>query len=43
MAALEGGKLVAKPIDKAVKKLKLVDPQGELVRTAQGIGIELGG
>jgi len=27
----------------AVKKLKLVDPVGELVRTAKGIGIELGG
>jgi len=43
VAAVEGGKLVAKPIDKAVKKLKLVDPTGELVRTAKGIGIELGG
>ncbi len=43
VAALEGGKLVAKPIEKAVKKLKLVDPQGELVRAAMGIGIELGG
>ena len=39
----EGGKLVAKPIEKAVKKLKLIDPSGELVRTAKGIGIELGG
>jgi len=43
VAALEAGKLVAKPIEKAVKKLKLVDPQGELVRTAKGVGIELGG
>jgi phosphofructokinase-like protein len=43
VAAIEGGKLVAKPIDKAVKKLKLIDPTGELVRTAKGIGIELGG
>ena len=43
VVALDGGKLVAKPIDKAVKKLKLVDPAGELVRTARGIGIELGG
>ena len=43
VAALEAGKLVAKPIDKAVKKLKLVDPAGELVRTARGVGIELGG
>jgi ATP-dependent phosphofructokinase / diphosphate-dependent phosphofructokinase len=43
VAAVEGGKLVAKPIAMAVKKLKLVDPAGELVRVAKGIGIELGG
>jgi 6-phosphofructokinase 1 len=43
VAAIENGKLVARPIEKAVKKLKLVDPAGELVRTAKGIGIELGG
>jgi 6-phosphofructokinase 1 len=43
VAALDAGKLVAKPIEKAVKKLKLVDPAGELVRVAKGIGIELGG
>ena len=43
VTAIEGGKLVAKPISTAVKKLKLVDPAGELVRTAKGIGIELGG
>ncbi len=42
VAAIESGKVVAKPIEKAVKKLKLVDPGGELVRTARGIGIELG-
>ncbi|HWO22312.1 MAG TPA: ATP-dependent 6-phosphofructokinase [Kofleriaceae bacterium] len=43
VAAVDGGRIVSKPIEKAVKKLKLVDPQGELVRTAKGIGIELGG
>lgn len=43
VAALENGHLVAKPIEKAVKKLKLVDPKGELARTARGVGIELGG
>ncbi|MEJ7599646.1 MAG: ATP-dependent 6-phosphofructokinase [Kofleriaceae bacterium] len=43
VAAIEGSHVVAKPIDKAVKKLKLVDPSGELVRAAKGIGIELGG
>ncbi|MGE0545664.1 MAG: 6-phosphofructokinase [Kofleriaceae bacterium] len=43
VAAVENGHVVAKPIDKAVKKLKLVDPAGELIRTAKGVGIELGG
>jgi 6-phosphofructokinase 1 len=42
VAAIENGRVVAKPIDKAVKKLKLVDPHGELVRTARAVGIELG-
>jgi 6-phosphofructokinase 1 len=43
VAAMDGGRIGSKPIDKAIKKLKLVDPAGELVRTARGIGIELGG
>lgn len=43
VTAIENGKIVAKPVEKAVKKLKLIDPQGELVRTAKGVGIELGG
>jgi 6-phosphofructokinase 1 len=43
VAAVDAGKLVSKPIGTAVKKLKLVDPAGELVRVAKGIGIELGG
>jgi 6-phosphofructokinase 1 len=43
VAAMGAGRLVAKPIEKAVRKLKLVDPSGELVRTAKGLGIELGG
>ena len=43
VAAMENGQLVAKPIEKAIKKLKLIDPTGELVRTAKGVGIELGG
>jgi phosphofructokinase-like protein len=42
VAAVESGHLVAKPMDKAIKKLKLVDPAGEQVRTAKGIGIEFG-
>jgi ATP-dependent phosphofructokinase / diphosphate-dependent phosphofructokinase len=43
VTAMNEGKIVAAPIERAVKKLKLVDPTGELVRTAKGIGIELGG
>jgi len=43
VAAVDAGKLVAKPIEMAVKKLKLVDPAGELARTAKAVGIELGG
>jgi 6-phosphofructokinase 1 len=43
VAALENNKLVAKPIEKAVKKLKLVDPNGELVHAARAVGIEFGG
>jgi 6-phosphofructokinase 1 len=43
VVGLDAGKLVAKPIEKAVKKLKLIDPAGELVRTAKNIGIEFGG
>jgi phosphofructokinase-like protein len=43
VAAIENGRLVAKPIEKAIKKLKLVDPAGELVRAAKGVGIEFGG
>ena len=42
VAALENNHLVAKPISKAVKKLKLVDPQGELARAARAVGIALG-
>ena len=42
VAAMEHGHVVAKPIEKAVKKLKLVDPAGEQVRTARAVGIELG-
>ncbi len=42
VAALENNHLVAKPIEKAIKKLKLVDPHGELVKAARAVGIELG-
>ncbi len=43
VAAIEGGKLVGSPMERAIKKLKLIDPAGELVRSAKGVGIELGG
>jgi 6-phosphofructokinase 1 len=42
VAAVENGHLVAKPMEKAVKKLKLVDPAGEQIRTARAVGIEVG-
>jgi 6-phosphofructokinase 1 len=42
VAAVENGVIVARPMDKAVKKLKLIDPAGELVRTARAVGIEVG-
>ncbi len=43
VAAVEAGKLIASPMERAIKKLKLIDPAGELVRIAKGVGIELGG
>ena len=42
VTALEHNRVVAKPIETAVKKLKLVDPHGELVKAARAVGIELG-
>jgi 6-phosphofructokinase 1 len=42
IAAFEHGHIVAKPIAAAIKKLKVVDPAGELARTARAVGIELG-
>ena len=43
VVALEHNRLVAKPIEKAIKKLKLVDPNGEQVKAARAVGIEFGG
>ncbi len=43
VAALRGGKIVSSPIDKAVKKLKRVDPSSDLVLAAKATGVELGG
>ena len=42
VTAMQHGHIVAKPMLTAVAKLKLVDPAGELVRTARAVGIELG-
>jgi 6-phosphofructokinase 1 len=42
VTAIEQGHVVAKPLESATAKLKLVDPAGELVRTARAVGIELG-
>ena len=42
MVALRGKEIVAVPIADAVSRTKLVDPEGELVRTALGLGISFG-
>jgi 6-phosphofructokinase 1 len=42
MACLRGRGIICSPIKTAVKKIKHVDPNGELVLTAEALGIELG-
>ncbi len=42
MVALRGTEIVDVPIAEAVAMPKLVDPEGELVRTARDLGVELG-
>lgn len=42
MVAIAGTEVVDVPIEAAIGKAKLVDPDGELVRTARAIGIEMG-
>ena len=42
MVALKGRKIVSVPITKAVRKLNLIDPDGELARCAEELGIMLG-
>lgn len=42
MVALHGQEIVAVELSEAVKQLKKVDPHGELVRTAQALGISFG-
>jgi len=43
MVALKTPNIVDVPINEVIGKPKLVDPNGELVKTARAIGIELGG
>jgi 6-phosphofructokinase 1 len=42
VAALRSGEIVSAPLDLCVAKLKRVDPEGELIRAARSLGIELG-
>lgn len=42
MACLKGRSITSVPIEDAIRDLKLVDPQGEIVRTAEDLGIMLG-
>jgi 6-phosphofructokinase 1 len=42
MVALQGRSVVAVDIDEAVGNLNLVDPEGELIRTAEALGIMTG-
>jgi 6-phosphofructokinase 1 len=42
MVALRQAKVVAVPLEEAVGKQKLVDPEGQMVKTAESIGISLG-
>ncbi len=42
MVALRGRSVISVPIEQAVGSLNLVDPQGELVSTAEDLGIMLG-
>ncbi len=42
MACLKGGKIQSASIARAVRKLHLIDPQGELARCAETLGIILG-
>jgi len=42
MVALKGRSIVAVPVERAVRRLKLVDPEGETARCAEALGIKLG-
>jgi 6-phosphofructokinase 1 len=42
VAALRSGEIVSVPLEQAVAKLKRVDPDGDMVRSARALGVELG-
>jgi len=42
MVCLKGNKIVCKKIKQAIKEIKLVDPTGQLVKTAEALGITMG-
>src|SRR6266571_181447 len=42
MACLKGRKITSVTIEEATRELKLVDPDGEIVRTAEDLGIMMG-
>ncbi len=42
MACLKGRRITSVPIEEATRELKLVDPDGEIVRTAEDLGIMMG-
>ena len=42
MVCLKGRVIRAVPIEKAIRKLKLVDPEGEMVKSAEELGIIFG-
>jgi 6-phosphofructokinase 1 len=42
MVCLKGNKIVCKEIKKAIKNINLVDPGGQLVKTAEALGITMG-
>ena len=42
MVALRGGKVVSVPLEEAVGRQKFVDPEGQMVKTAEAIGICVG-
>ncbi len=42
VAALRGDHIVAEPIDKATRKIKVVDADNDLIRGARALGVEFG-